>query len=334
MLKGLDADSLHIGDYSNRYLRHLLCHSLYYLDIYAMVLDEVKGHSKRSHTELSLVDYGAGNGLLGIFAKYCGFKKVILCDLDPEFIHAAHAVSTALKVEIDRFVEGDEQTLLSALKGETVHAITGTDVIEHVYNLDRFLSTILEMNPNMVSVFTTASNPDNYFKCRHLRKLQLKDELQGSDPGDFVLAGAESHEAFILIREKIIASAFPELPAKTLGQLKMATRGLNKQDIIESVQRFLATGVMPSADMHSSNTCNPNTGSWTERILTIEQYKTQYEKNGFSLTVKTGFYNDKTAGIKKYVNAGRNVITSFAGRKTAPFITLIGRALHNSPKRC
>ena len=149
-----------------------------------------------------------------------------------------------------------------------------------------------------------------------------------------MLAGAESHEAFIQIRANIIASAFPELPAETLKQLKIATRGLNKPDIIESVHRYLATGDMPEADMHSSNTCNPNTGSWTERILSIEQYKTHYEKNGFSLRVKNGFYNDKTAGIKKYVNAGRNVITSFVGRKTAPFITLIGRALHNFPNGC
>jgi hypothetical protein len=291
-----------------------------------MVLDEVEVHSKRSHTELSLVDYGAGNGLLGIFAKYSGFKKVILCDLDPEFIHAAHAVSTALKVEIDLFVEGDEQILVSALEGETVHAIAGTDVIEHVYNLDQFLSAIGKMNKDMVSVFTTASNPDNFFKCRHLRKLQIKDEFQGSHPSDFLLAGAESHEAFIHIRANIIAAAFPELPAETLEQLKIATRGLNKPDIIESVHRYLATGYMPEVDIHSSNTCNPNTGSWTERILSIEQYYTHYEKNGFSLSIKNGFYNDKTAGIKKYVNAGRNVITSLAGRWTAPFITLIGGA--------
>ena len=71
--------------YCKRYLNHLLQHKKYYLAIYADVLNKLMQHLPKKKEDISLIDFGAGNGLLGIFAKYCGFKKIFLNDIDEKF---------------------------------------------------------------------------------------------------------------------------------------------------------------------------------------------------------------------------------------------------------
>jgi 2-polyprenyl-3-methyl-5-hydroxy-6-metoxy-1,4-benzoquinol methylase len=86
-----------------------------------------------------LVDYGAGNGLLGIFAKYCGFKKVYVNDISAIFIEASKQLAKVLDISIDGFIEGDCDKVLEFTKeNDKVDAVVGTDVIEHVYRLYTF----------------------------------------------------------------------------------------------------------------------------------------------------------------------------------------------------
>ncbi len=323
-IKTITTAGLPMSDYSKRYLDHLLAHHIYYLNIYAHVLDNVVQHSAKMPQHITLVDYGAGNGLLGIFAKYCGFKKIFICDTDALFTDASKILAAQLNIYIDKFITGDIETLQQAVANQTIDAVAGTDVIEHIYNLDVFFAGIKKMNPAMITVFTTASNPHNFIKTRHLKKLQLKDELQGSSPDDFILAGSEKHNSFIKMREKIIAQNFPQLLSEDLLSLSKNTRGLYYPDIITAVQKFVQTGQMPTPDEASKNTCNPTSGSWTERILSINQYQAIYAAQGYRLQVNNGFYNAFTPGIKKYVNGLLNIIVKITGKTAAPFITLIG----------
>jgi 2-polyprenyl-3-methyl-5-hydroxy-6-metoxy-1,4-benzoquinol methylase len=322
-LSDINPDVLPMSDYCKRYLYHLLTHRFYYLAIYTHVLDNIIDPFGKTAGQLNLVDYGAGNGLLGMFAKYCGFKKVFICDVDADFVQASQIVSRQLQISIDGFINGDIDKLQDAVKGQTIDVMAGTDVIEHIYNLDDFFASVQAINKKMVTVFTTASNPDNFIKTRQLKKLQLKDELQGSNPEDFLLAGAEKHEAFIVMREKIIAQYFPGLTKADLMQLSSQTRGLKKEDILTAVQHFLNTGELPVAE-GNFNTCNPLTGSWTERILSIKEYKNIYTEHGFSLILKNGFYNSYSPGFKKYLNRALNFLVKLTGKNAAAFITLVG----------
>ena len=67
LLEGIDVRALSADSYAVAYLEHLLAHKRYYLHVYAGVLNGLREYPTR------LIDYGSGNGLLGIFAKYCGF---------------------------------------------------------------------------------------------------------------------------------------------------------------------------------------------------------------------------------------------------------------------
>lgn len=323
-LSQLNVASLPMSDYCKRYLQYLLSNQFYFLEIYATVLSQLMQHSHKVPGEMNLADYGSGNGLLGIFAKFAGFKKVWLCDMDAEFMNASKILAGELQLELDGYVTGTAATLQTAVGGNHLDAVVGTDVIEHIYSLEDFLATIANINPAMLTVFTTASNPDNFIKCRQLKKMQLQDELIGSNPGDAVLAGAESTEAFLLSRQKIIAEKFPSLPESDLLSLSKATRGLIKNDIIAATNEFLQTGKMPQADDDSVNTCNPFNGSWTERILSINAYHKIYNRAGFEIEVQNGFYNRHGKSLKKYVNFFRNEMVKLTGKYAAPFISIVG----------
>jgi hypothetical protein len=323
-LELLNLGEIPVSDYSKRYLGHLLSHQLYYLAIYASVLDNVISHYPKQIADLTLVDFGAGNGLLGMFAKHCGAGFVILCDRDPEFVNASRLAAAALDIKIDRYVTGDIADLVVAVEDLQIDAVAGTDVIEHIYDLDHFFSALKKMNVSMITVFTTASNPCNYFKVKQLERLHEKDELEGSDPADSVLAGAIPHEPYLQMREKIIRSNFPTMADDNAMLLAKLTRGLNEHDINVACSTYLKTGNLPVPGLKSTNTCDPITGSWTERVLPLSYFEKLYEKYGFRLQVTSGFYNNHVAGPKRVVNKILNLVIKLTGKNTAPFITLTG----------
>lgn len=275
-------------------------------------------HSLKGRSELVIADLGCGNGLLGIFAKYCGFKKVYCIDTDPMFVEAARALSEQLSIHPITFIAGDVHALKNA--EDRIDITAATDVIEHIYDLDNLLKTLNELNTEMISVFTTASNPENYFKVKKLRRLQLRDELEGFK-GNAI--DTEAHVPYLAMREKIIADHFKQSDEKMISVLAKACRGLNEADIITACMAFVDSGKIPKpADKY--NTCDPRTGSWSERVLSLETYRSAFERQGFSLSILNGFFDDKGNGLKKWVNRLRNMFIPLLGKKISPFISLTG----------
>lgn len=323
-LDRIDPSKISTQDYCVKYLRHLLDHRFYYLEIYAAVLDNLLSVSQMKKEEIILIDFGAGNGLLGMFARHCGFKKVYLNDIDKSFVDGSVALAKELEAVIAGFIHGDVMALKEAFTNEIPDAIAGTDVIEHIYDLDIFFATLQNINPGIVSVFTTASNPENFFKIQKIKRLQLKDELEGGSPNDFFLFGENAHESFLKIRKDIIANVPQDLSEVEVDQIAKASRGLDKNDIIRAVNKFVSSKVMPQPVRHPTNTCNPLNSSWTERILSLGEYARIYDRKGFSLKIYAGFYDHFKPGFKKYMNAAMNSLVKILGKKIAPFIILVG----------
>ena len=258
-----------------------------------------------------------------MFAKHCGFQKVFLSDIDKSFIDSSIVLARQLNIIIEGFVHGSIQELRLSIGNEIPDAIAGTDVIEHIYDLDLFFETLTNMNPSIISVFTTSANPENYFKVQQLKKLHRKDELEGGQPGDFLLFGQHAHESFINIRKKIIKSS-ANLTGDEIEMLAKATRGYDKNDIIKAVDKYVSTHELAEVIRHPTNTCNPLNSSWTERILSLDEYTRIYTRHGFSLEIYEGFYDQYKPGIKKILSAGVNFLVKILGNKIAPFIILVG----------
>lgn len=315
------------NDYCGRYLQHLINNCHYYLEIYAHVFEKVLSNTNLNKENMTIIDYGAGNGLMGFFAKYCGFGKVIINEIDKAFLMASQTLAKKLNICIDKFIEGDIESVKNETTDLRIDAIIATDVIEHIYSLDDFFATLKSINPHIISVFTTGSNPENYFKVKKLRKLQLSDELKGGVPDDFILFGQEPHKAYFEIRKDIIREQLKNGSNDLINQFASKTRGLQKNDIHSAIEMYHKTGQMPKAPADPFNTCHPETGSWTERIVSIDEYKSTYQSCGFALTISAGFYNEHKKGLKKIMFQGINLMVSIFGMRFAPFIILSGKPI-------
>ena len=79
---------------------------------------------------------------------------------------------------------------------------------------------------------------------------------------------------------------------------------------------------------HPTNTCDPITGSWTERLLTVKEYQSIYSKAGFALNVYNGFYNEwqegKKGSVLKLLNKTTRLL-GMQGRFLSSYIILVGR---------
>jgi len=319
----ITADKISPEPYCKKYLSHLLAHKKYYLAIYADVLQKLLENSEKNKDNITIVDYGSGNGLLGIFAKFCGFKKVILNDIDAKFIAASRELSKQLNIYPDAYITGDIESLKLYCKTEIPDAIIGTDVIEHIYSLEEFLFGLRDINPFIVSVFTTASNPLNYFKVRSLKKAQVKDELKGGEPGDHALFGETALIPFITMREQIIKKNFHSLSIHDVTSLTVATRGMKEADILKTVENYLLTKQLP-IPAEGSNTCNPLNGSWTERILPMDTYISLYRAAGFTCKIYAGFYNEYEGDFPSFVKKLLNVLIAVIGKRISPYIVIVG----------
>ena len=312
-LMEVDIDHISVIPYCSQYLEHLLTHIEYYLEIYEHLFEIVRKKCAKPLKEISFVDYGCGNGLLGLYAKHSGFREVLLIDNDSHFQRAASALASQLGFQCE-IIKGDYHQL----PDRKFDAIAGTDVIEHIHDLAAMMHAFKVIRPT-VTVFTTASNPKNYFKIRKLKQLQIRDETKGNDQDD----PDYGHPPFLTIRRSIIRSAQPEKSNDIVNMLAENTRGMMKEEIIRAMYLYDKEGVIPMA-ASGTNTCNPLTGSWTERILTIDEYLKVYNDEGFILDLSAGFYNEHYKGFRGRLNAAFNKMIKISGITFAPFIILTG----------
>lgn len=313
--------------YAISYLTDLISHCKHYLKIYSVVLEKALENKNVANT--ALLDFGTGNGLLAIFAKFCGVKYVFASDVNSDFIEAAKKLSHQLNIEIDGWIIGNENALIDYFADTKIDVVVGTDVIEHIYNLDHFFKVLLQLNSSIISVFTTASVAENFFKSRKLKQLQIKDELEDSNAFQASYNNEFAGQSFLEIRKKIIAAYHPALAENEIEKLAIATRGLIKNDIELVVNNYLVNHKIPNTILHATNTCDPITGSWTERLLTVNEYRKIYLASNMQLSVFNGFYNvcegaTLSKAVKTILNFYLKKFPSW-GIKLSPIIFLVGK---------
>lgn len=301
-----DFGSVSVSGRSRNSLNRNLKNLPYYARIYAACLKDIP---ELSNTVL--VDYGGGCAFLSQFAKRLGIAKVIYVDTNADSVQTVMELKRVFGFGPDVFVHGDSHDLKSWCDEHktTPDVLVSVDVIEHIYSLDTFFSDLRSVNPSMKMVFTTASNPCNGLKMRKLCKVMLSDE-QGR--------GAE--KGFYTQRRDFIRQRFPQLADNELDYWATNTRGLVFSDIEKAVSEK-----SPTTAIDRYNTCDPATGSWTERVLPLSEYKRLLSKYKRVLCVENGFYDTNRPQPQKAFRVLLNgIIRMFPrmGRCIAPFIIL------------
>jgi len=280
---------------SNRVaLKRTLDAAEYYLDIYRSALERMLAMCGKSPDEIIIVDYGGGHGLLSILAKMLDFRSVVYVDHDAEALTTARLLGDALGVQPDVMLQGDASTLKTWCSENRVipNGLLAMDVIEHVYILDDFFACLHEISPRMKMVLTTASTPYNHRVVRRLHKAMQADEL-----------GTTVKKGFWQMRRDYIQAMQSEMSDRELDYWADNTRGLIYSDIERAVE-----SQSPNLLLDPYNTCDPATGSWTERILPIDDYRQILQPYGFRLSVLPGRYNEHRHGPKLWISRRYNSI--------------------------
>ncbi|MCQ2335728.1 MAG: 50S ribosomal protein L11 methyltransferase [Paludibacteraceae bacterium] len=291
---------LPLGIYHTQYFDTLLQNLHYYANIYAKCFSLLDNDTPLQ--DIICVDYGGGCGLLSIYAKLLGIGTVIYIDINPLSVNAAEHIFKRVGYSADIVLKGDTSTLKSWCKTSNIHptSLVSTDVIEHIYDLDDFFNTLRQIKPDMQMVFTTASVADNPFKSHRLHKIMKKCERN-----------------YFAQRLDYIQNKFPDIQKPQALEYAGQTRGLIYQDIDAVI---LGKSTTPTIDKY--NTCNPETGNFVERILTIDQYR--HIVKPLYIISHNGFYNTKQKSlIKRSVAKFLNLVINTCpkiGKTITPFI--------------
>ncbi|MTK52611.1 methyltransferase domain-containing protein [Paludibacter sp.] len=302
----LDYKSLGINEYNLQYIFDILPKINYHFSIYKRCIDLLKTGKHKG----TIVDFGGGHGFLSCFLKMLGFH-VIYCDNNPLAISTVKKIGTALQTAPDIIIEGSTIELSAYCKTNNIipDYLISIDVIEHIYDLEGLFSQLHDINPKMKMCFTTSANPCNF---RHRKRLfKMMDEVE--------------RNFFLSMREEYISKHHPEFNKQDIQMLSLLSKGKIYDDITKMTNDYLLNGSLPQR-LPSHNTCDPNSGSWIERILPLKTYKSIINAAGFAVSFSNGFYTiNQQSSAKKIFFHTLNQILQHGGKPAmtiAPFIIL------------
>lgn len=244
----------------------------------------------------ALVDYGGGHGLLACLAKEAGFSKVIYNDIFSGCCEDARKLAELLRCPAEQYVCGDIRTVGEQLRPQQLSsvALVSINVIEHVYDMDAFVREAGMLSPGpMTLLLSTSANPLNPMVARrHFAQHRLWEFHDGPHESSYPM---DTQRAFRTVRKELIQAVAPHLDTSAVESLTEVTRGMWKLDIEACALEYVKTGQMPRMPAHPTNTCDPLTGSWQERLLDIPHVSKVLGEQGFKVKVLGGYYSGHAA---------------------------------------
>jgi len=233
----------------------------------------------------AFVDYGGGYGILSCLIKEADLADVVIYnDILDACCSGARQLARYLDCEADDYVCGNIAVVKASLDGRRLAscAVASINVIEHIYDVDDFVRTAADLHKGpMTMVLSTSANPFNpLVRRRHSRQ-----------------------------HNEIIQVCAQHLSVADVEMLTCRTRGMRKDDIEKAVRLFEVAHQLPPVPSHPTNTCDPITGSWQERLLDVPAVTRTFEESGFSVTVVPGYYGSGIA-LSNRARRGKKVAAS------------------------
>ncbi|HAM11216.1 MAG: hypothetical protein A2X05_13200 [Bacteroidetes bacterium GWE2_41_25] len=324
-LNSLDINSLEISELSRLSLQKYKENFNFYFSSYSRLLQRAFEKLNSPADRSVFVDYGGGCGLLSMLAKQAGFKTVIYNDINGSSVSDAKLISKEIGINIDHFITGEAEDFVNRIELLNISPdiICAFDVVEHIYDLERWIRTMSRL-PNPQYILMTGANPKNPVITRRLKKLQLISEYKGCENNvrydDMFL-----NTSFLEEREKILKIGFPQLKEAEVAFLANDTRGLRKEDIETVAQEYLEKGEINYVVGHPTNTCDPYTGSWTERLIDLKSLGTFCESNNMTMEITNSFYSYNNKRFLNFVKFFLNQMIKILGQNNllvSPTITI------------
>ena len=329
-LTRLNTAELPISDYNKNYLSDYQKRMYYGIETGLYILAYALFKSAKSPQDITLIDHGGGTGLLSMLAVKCGFGTVIYNDIFEPSCKDSSAIAEKIGLKAHHYVHGEMDHLHQFLHNNNLAAdvMISRNVFEHIYDVPAFLKSCSMLPSRQLAlVFATTSNPHNPAVNYYTKKLHYQAEWKG-----FTSRWGKASDVIRPLREvrkEIILSVDNSLNEKELNQLISGSRGLLKNQIEAAVKNYKLNGKLPLPYDEGSNTCDPYSGNWTERLSPVPEIEKWFHQAGFDFEQYNGFYDTH------YHSGWKNVITRSlnafirpkgdAGRFFCPFITLTGK---------
>lgn len=302
-LSALNLKETGISEYNQKYMGQYITNYPFYYGLYKQLFLIAVNELKLPIEKSVFVDYGGGCGILSLLAKEIGFQRVVYNDIYDVSLNDAKLISEAINIRIDNFVLGDINELVDAITQEQLkpNLICSFDVLEHIYNLEEWFSSLSKIGNSFSLVFMTSANSYNPFIRKRLMKVQRKAEYEETTEY-WGMKKRDTRISFLLARKKIINDVLPNTDEESLNLLAKQTRGLNQKDIIKVIEEYKATSSISYTIKHPTNTCDPYTGNWSENLINIPSLKSLLNKLGFKTEVVGGLYshsNNRKLNIAK-----------------------------------
>lgn len=290
-LSDLKVKSLPVDGDKRIELKSIVDNPRYYLDNCHRMLELLLDQIGKPLTEVRLACFG-GFGIMAILAKKLGFGMVVQVEADNNDRLATIAVADFFGLSPDMILAGTAASLRSWCvdNREVLDAVVAIDVIDKIYVLDEFFSSLHAISPSLHMVLSSQANPCNKRVVRRLHKQMDADEL-----------GTVRRKGFWQMRRDGIERQYPDMSDRELDFWADNTRGLNNEDLLRAVESR-----SPNLLLDEHNTCNPDSGRWSSRILTIEEYRQLLLPYGFSVDVIPGMCNEYVRGLRRFGNRRRN----------------------------
>jgi len=228
------------------------------------------------------------------------------------------------------YIPGDIDEIISTLHDRDIScdAIGSYDVIEHIYNIEEFLSKLKDISDDSISIFmgsgANSLNPlirKKLMKQHRFFEYSNRQYKYGRKPTD-------ETRALFDVRKEIIIDAAPELNPAEVDILSKRTRGLLLSAIQLAAVTYRDMKILPSPPIHPTNTCDPYTGNWFEHLMDPFYLSSILKRNSFDSKVESGYYSSSGKFFKRKVLVPLfNLFIRISGRfglNISPFYVIQG----------
>lgn len=321
-LARLDLDRLPLSTPSRRLLADKLGNVRATLQVSTFLLVHALAGTGRPMDETVLCDYGGGTGLFSFLALEAGAVDVLYVDIVPAKHSDALVLGEALGHPLRHAVLGDVDDAVRRARRLPAppRCVCSFDVLEHIHDLDAHFAALSGISEGPLDyVMASTANDANPLVRWRLMRMQREAELTGSGEAPYLEQRWE-------MVEKHLERTGTTLDEATARALAAATRGRERKGVEQAVDAMLATGRLPSAPPHPTNTCNPQTGSWLEHLFDPRRLTRLLAGQGFEARIVPGLYGDSPSAPRDRIVGGVNRAISLLGPlglRLAPFYCLL-----------
>ncbi|HJM69087.1 MAG TPA: hypothetical protein QGF02_04020 [Candidatus Babeliales bacterium] len=328
-LSSFNFATINISDYNKNYLfQDHLSNLTRSLQKYSYILSWALASTNKPLKDITFMEYGGGVGILSLLAKEVGIGTVLYNDIYSVSCEDAQEIGKALGCEAQEYITGDIDEVIEFVQEKKLScdAVASYDVIEHVYDIELFLSKLKELSNGNLSIFmSSGANGTNprikkaLTQLHHQHEYEDRLNLWGHKKRDCL-------QSFFNERKAMIQEYKPRYADNLVDKLTRATRGMIKQDIHACIDKYEQTKVIPT-EPTVSDTCDPHTGNWSEHLMDPQRLITVLKENGFDAQVIPGYYGHNHSKLKNHLSSALNGSISLIpgiGLKLAPFYSLSG----------